>query len=63
VDNTSKFNLSLPPGDYTLYAFDAEGIEYMNPKVMERYATQGAHISVSANEKKEITLKKIEVAQ
>jgi hypothetical protein len=63
VDSTSKFNMSLPPGDYTLYAFDAEGIEYMNPKVMEKYATQGAHISVSANEKKEITLKKIEVAQ
>ncbi len=61
VDSTSKFNMSLPPGDYTLYAFDAESVEYLNPKVMEKYATQGVHISLSSREKKELTLKKIEV--
>jgi hypothetical protein len=58
---TSHFQMMLAPGDYTLYAIAADGLEYTNPKVMEKYSSQGVHISVSPKEKKEVTLKLVEV--
>jgi hypothetical protein len=59
---TAHFQMMLGPGDYTLYAVAAEGFEYTNPKVMERFESQSVHVSVSAKEKKEVNLKPIEVA-
>jgi hypothetical protein len=58
----AHFQMILAPGDYTLYAFGPDGIEYTNPKVMEKYVSQGVHVSVSPKEKKEVTLKLVEVA-
>jgi hypothetical protein len=58
----ARFQMILAPGDYTLYAIETDGIEYTNPKVMEKYASQGVHVSVSAKEKKEVTLKLVEAA-
>ena len=58
---TGKFRMNLPPGEYTLYAFNSDGVEYSNPKVMEKYSSQGVHVSVSAREKKELSLRLIEV--
>ena len=59
---TSHFQMILAPGDYTLYAVQSDGLEYTNPKVMEKYASQGVHISVSSKEKKDVALKLVEVA-
>jgi hypothetical protein len=59
----AKFQMNLAPGDYTVFAMDPEGVEYTNPRVMEKYASYGVHVSISPQEKKEITMTKIEVAQ
>ena len=63
-DGSGHFEMLLAPGDYTLYAFDNfERIEYASPKVMEQYASKGVKISLSAKEKKDVTLKTIEVGR
>lgn len=52
----------LPPGDYTVYAFDSlENLEYMDPKVLEKYSSKAAHATLSANQKSELQLVLIEV--
>jgi hypothetical protein len=56
------FQMMLAPGDYTLYAVESETVEYTNPKVMEKFASQGVHVSISPKEKKDVNLKPIEVA-
>lgn len=60
-NGSPKFQMYLAPGDYTVYAMDPEGIEYTNPKVMEKYSSYGVHVSLASQDKKEITLTKIEV--
>jgi hypothetical protein len=62
-NGSPKFQMYLAPGDYTVYAMDPEGIEYTNPKVMEKYASYGVHVSLASQDKKEIKLTKIEVTQ
>jgi hypothetical protein len=57
----AHFQMYLAPGNYTLYAVGGDGLEYSNPKVMEKYASQGTSVSVSPKEKKDVTLKPIEV--
>jgi Carboxypeptidase regulatory-like domain len=60
----AQFQMELPPGDYSLYAFDDfDAVEYSNPKVMEKYESKGMRVSLAAKEKKEVTLKVIEVTQ
>jgi Carboxypeptidase regulatory-like domain len=47
----------LAPGDYLIYAFDyAEGLEYSNPDVLQAYASQAAHVTLSANQKSQVSL-------
>jgi Carboxypeptidase regulatory-like domain len=54
--NGFSFN-GLAPGEYLVYAFDyAEGIEYSNRDVLQAYASQSAHVTLSANQKTQVTL-------
>ena len=47
----------LAPGEYLVYAFDyADGIEYANPNVLQAYASQAAHVTVSPNQKTQVAL-------
>ena len=47
----------LAPGEYLIYAFDyAEGIEYSNPDVLQTYASQAAHVTLSASQKTQVAL-------
>jgi len=47
----------LAPGEYLIYAFDyAEGIEYSNPDVLQTYASQAAHVTLSPNQKTQVAL-------
>jgi hypothetical protein len=62
-NNNLKFMFPmLPPGDYTVYAFDSvENLEYMNPKVLEKYSSSAAHVTLSQKQKSELQLTVIEV--
>ncbi len=56
AQNGFTFN-GLAPGEYLIYAFDyAEGIEYSNPDVLQTYASQAAHVTLSANQKTQVAL-------
>jgi hypothetical protein len=47
----------LAPGDYLVFAFDhVDGMEYSNPDVLQGYASQAAHITLSANQKAQVVL-------
>lgn len=47
----------LAPGEYLIYAFDyADGIEYSNPDVLQAYASQAAHVTLSPNQKTQVAL-------
>ena len=47
----------LAPGEYLVYAFDyADGIEYANPNVLQAYASQAAHVTLSPNQKTQVAL-------
>jgi hypothetical protein len=54
--NGFTFN-GLAPGEYLVYAFDyADGIEYSNPDVLQAYASQAAHVTLSPNQKTQVVL-------
>jgi len=56
AENGFTFN-GLAPGEYLIYAFDyAEGIEYSNPDVLQTYASQAAHVTLSASQKTQVAL-------
>ena len=45
------------PGEYLIYAFDyADGIEYSNPDVLQTYASQAAHVTLSPNQKSQVAI-------
>jgi Carboxypeptidase regulatory-like domain len=47
----------LAPGEYLVYAFDyAEGLEYSNPDVLQPYASQAAHVTLTPNQKTQVAL-------
>jgi Carboxypeptidase regulatory-like domain len=47
----------LPPGEYLVYGFDhADGLEYSNPDMLQPYASQAAHVTLSPNQKAQVTL-------
>jgi len=51
---------SLAPGDYLVFAFDhAEGLEYSNRDVLESYASQAAHLTLSPGQRAKVTLELI----
>ena len=54
----------LAPGDYLVFAFDrAAGLEYSNPDVLAGYASQAAHVTLTANQQAQVTLDLIQVAK
>ncbi len=57
IDAAGKFTFaSLPPGDYTAYAFtDLQEIEYTNPAAMQRFSA--ARISVTEGARQQTELK------
>jgi hypothetical protein len=47
----------VAPGEYLIYAFDyADGIEYSNPDVLQTYASQAAHVTLSPNQKSQVAI-------
>lgn len=47
----------LAPGEYLIYAFDySDGVEYSNPDALQPYASQAAHVTLSANQKTQVAL-------
>ena len=56
AQNGFTFN-GLAPGEYLIYAFDyAEGVEYSNPDVLQTYASQAAHVTLSPNQGTQVAL-------
>ncbi len=62
---TDSFNLSgLAPGDYLVFAFDqAEGLELSDQDVIDTYASQAAHITLTPNQKAQVQLDLIHVGK
>jgi hypothetical protein len=47
----------VAPGEYLIYAFDyADGIEYSNPDVLQTYASQAAHVTLSPNQTSQVAI-------
>jgi hypothetical protein len=63
VSQQDSFTFSgLAPGDYLIYAFDsADRLEYGNPDVLQPYTSQAAHVTLSPNQKAQVSLDLITV--
>ena len=61
TDQTGRFSLrGLPPGDFTLYAWDSvEGEEYYSPEFLKRYEGQGKTLRLNEGERKSVQIKAI----
>jgi Carboxypeptidase regulatory-like domain len=61
TDQSGRFRLrGLPPGDYTLYAFESlEGDEFYNPEFLKLYEGQGKTLRLSEGERKSLQIKAI----
>jgi len=47
----------LPPGEYLVFAFDRiDDLEYANPDALAPYASQAAHVTLTANQKAQVSL-------
>ena len=56
--------MGLAPGEYLVFAFDrVEGLEYRNPDVMQAYASQAAHVTLSPSQKAQVNLDLIHVGK
>lgn len=52
----------LAPGDYLVFAFDQlGGLEYTNPGALEPYASEAAHVTLSANQTAQVSPDLIQV--
>jgi hypothetical protein len=51
--------VGLAPGEYLIYAFDSDRLEYTNPDVLQAYASQAAHVTLSPNQKLQVALELI----
>ena len=50
----------LAPGEYLVFAFDhVEGLEYSNPDVMDAYASQAAHVTLTAGQQAQVQVELI----
>lgn len=58
ADSLGRFSQQgLAPGVYRVFAFDSvKDLEYANPKVLSRYASQGERIALSANANQDLIL-------
>jgi hypothetical protein len=62
--STSLTLSGLAPGDYLVFAFDhVAGLEYANPDALAPYVSQAAHVTLSANQKSQITLDLIQLGK
>ena len=59
----NQFSISgLRPGEYMVYAFDhVDDLEYSNPDALEPYASQATHITLTPNQKAQVSLDLIHV--
>ena len=54
----------LPPGDYLVFAFDRiDDLEYANPDTFTPYASQAAHVTLTPNQKAQVSLDLISVGK
>jgi len=54
----------LPPGEYLVFAFDRiDDLEYANPDAFAPYASQAAHVTLTANQKAQVSLDLIHVGK
>ncbi len=62
---SNEFSASgLPPGDYLVFAFDRiDDLEYANPDAFAPYASQAAHVTLTANQKAQVSLDLISVGK
>ena len=62
---TDSFSVSgLAPGDYLVFAFDqAEGLELNNQDVIDTYASQAAHVTLTPGQKTQVQLDLIHVGK
>jgi hypothetical protein len=60
-----SFNVSgLAPGDYLVFAFDqTEGLELSDQDVIDTYASQAAHVTLTPNQKAQVQLDLIHVGK
>ena len=64
VYGASTFGFAgLAPGEYLIYAFDSDRMEYTNPDVLQAYASQAVHVTLSANQKSQIALELIRTGE
>ncbi len=59
----NEFSVSgLAPGEYLVFAFDSiDGMEYGNPDAFAPYASQAAHITLTGNQRGQVSLDLIQV--
>jgi hypothetical protein len=62
---TDSFNVSgLAPGEYLIFAFDqADGLELSDQDVIDTYASQAAHVTLTPNQKAQVQLDLIHVGK
>ena len=62
---TGNFDIAgLSPGDYLVFAFDrVDGLEYGNPDAVGGYASQAAHVTLTPNQKVQVSLDLIHVGK
>ncbi len=54
----------LPPGDYLIFAFDrVDGLEYSNPDVVQTYASQASHVTLTAGQKAQVSVDLIHIGK
>jgi hypothetical protein len=58
LDPTGRFRFgSLPPGQYTAYAFpEVQDVEYTNPDVMQRFSSARISLTEGASQRVELNL-------
>ncbi len=61
----NEFSVSgLAPGDYLVFAFDRiDDLEYANPDAYAPYASQAAHVTLTPNQKAQVSLDLISVGR
>jgi hypothetical protein len=63
VSNTFEMS-GLAPGEYLVFAFDQlEGLDLSSEDIIESYASQAAHVTLSANQKAQAQLELIHVGK
>ncbi len=61
----NDFSVSgLAPGEYLVFAFDSiDGMEYGNPDAFAAYASQAAHVTLTGNQRGQVSLDLIQVGK